>query len=215
MLQWGKGLCKNYFRFWRERRRARCEAQGRECIPLRSSTDRATKPMARRRPVPAGWGPWARWLCCSSRTDRAGMLARRALPARPIPSSKIGSNFCTDPYGPHRSTSRSTNARAPATSTSRPLASQSAKNRPTISRDHAHCSTGSGAAAKAASHPGNQSAAVPGIDAVMAVESQTRFVLIRTPQRRQNKNPAPPEPALARQTPPINSLTNRSLDFLR
>jgi len=27
-----KGLCKNYFRFWRERHRARCEARGRECI---------------------------------------------------------------------------------------------------------------------------------------------------------------------------------------
>jgi len=36
-------------------------------------------------------------LCCSSLTDRAGMLARRALPARPIPSSKIGIQFCTDP----------------------------------------------------------------------------------------------------------------------
>src|SRR5438128_9197766 len=70
-----KGLFKNNFRFWRERRLARCEARGASArapgaSPPVGCDRRATKQMARRRPAPEGWGCLAVWRCCSLLTDR-------------------------------------------------------------------------------------------------------------------------------------------------
>src|SRR5438128_3858212 len=69
------GLFKNNFRFWRERRLARCEARGASArapgaSPPVGCDRRATKRMARRRPAPEGWGCLAVWRCCSLLTDR-------------------------------------------------------------------------------------------------------------------------------------------------
>src|SRR5205807_1617085 len=70
-----KGLFKNNFRFWRERRLARCEARGASArapgaSPPVGCDRRATKQMAKRRPAPEGWGCLAVWRCCSLLTDR-------------------------------------------------------------------------------------------------------------------------------------------------
>src|SRR5207249_8100719 len=62
-MKWGtKGSFKNNFRFWRERRLARCEARGGSIPPQWGCDRRATKQLARRRPAPPGWGSLACWL---------------------------------------------------------------------------------------------------------------------------------------------------------
>jgi len=78
-----KGLLKNNFRFWRERRLARCEARGASArapgaSPPVGCDRRATKQMARRRPAPEGWGCLAVWRCCSLLTDRWRVCASLA-----------------------------------------------------------------------------------------------------------------------------------------
>jgi len=91
-----KGLCKNYFRFWRERHRARCLGPRDGVYPLRYSADRGTTQMVRCRPAPEGWGALAHWLRCSLVTEVKAMLLRRASSASQVLSSKIGSSFCTN-----------------------------------------------------------------------------------------------------------------------
>ena len=92
-----KGLCKNYFRFWRERHRARCEARGRECIrsDTRPTEERSRWPGAA--PPRRAGGLWLAGFVAPRSQTAAGMLPRRASPASQIPSSKTGINFCTDP----------------------------------------------------------------------------------------------------------------------
>ena len=92
-----KGLCKNYFRFWRERHRARCEARGRECIrsDTRPTENEADRPGAA--PPRRAGGLWLAGFVAPRSQTAAGMLPRRASPASQIPSSKTGITFCTDP----------------------------------------------------------------------------------------------------------------------
>ena len=91
-----KGPSKNNFGFWRERRRARCEARG-GSIAAGLCDRRATKQMARRRSAPQGWGCLARWRCCSLGRVSRDTLPRSRVASEPNNPSKIRSYFCSDP----------------------------------------------------------------------------------------------------------------------
>jgi hypothetical protein len=80
---WAKGSCKNNFGFWRPRRRARCEARGRECIrcDTRPTEERSRWPGGAA--VPPGWGSLIVWLRCSLLTDRCGYARRSRLASQP------------------------------------------------------------------------------------------------------------------------------------
>ncbi|MBP8261707.1 MAG: ADP-ribosylglycohydrolase family protein [Verrucomicrobia bacterium] len=82
-----KGLCKNYFRFWRERRRARCEAQGRECIPSDTRpTEQRSKWPGAAPPRRAGGLGRAGFVAPRSQTARVCSLVAPCQPAQSPPA---------------------------------------------------------------------------------------------------------------------------------
>src|SRR3989442_8685507 len=97
-IEFTKGPFKNNFRFWRERRRARCETRG-GSIPQSGGVtheQRSRWPDAAP-PLPAG-ALWLAGFVAHSSQTAAGMLVARASPASQIASSKIGIYFLTNPY---------------------------------------------------------------------------------------------------------------------
>ena len=88
-----KGPFKNNFRFWRERRRARCEARGGSIPHSGAVTDEQGSRWPDAAPPLRAGALWLAGFVAHSSQTAAGMLVARASPASQRASSKIGIYF--------------------------------------------------------------------------------------------------------------------------
>src|SRR5437867_10632375 len=102
-----KGSFKNNFRFWRERRRARCEARGGSIPHSGAVTDEQRSRWPDAAPPLRAGALWLAGFVAHSSQTAAGMLVARASPASQIASSQIGNYFLRDPKGRQQTSSES------------------------------------------------------------------------------------------------------------